>query len=116
MTKKQKKQYTTLAVVFVVVCLLVELVGMIPGIPFNGWTDVLNWFGMPQTAIAPEGELNVHFIDLGNADCILVRQGEHNMLIDAGERSSKDVVMDYLNRHHIDKLDLVKRGNMICLK
>ena len=61
MAKKQKKQYAPWVIAVVVVCLLIELVGVIPGIPFNGWTDVLNWFGMPQTAIAPEGELTVWY-------------------------------------------------------
>lgn len=107
MTKKQKKWYTTIGICFVVVCLLIELVGMIPGIPFNGWSDVLEFFGMSQNTIAPEGELEVHFIDVGNADCILVRQGEHNMLIDAGDIGDEDKIMDYLVRHGVEKFDLV---------
>ena len=107
MAKKQKKRYTTLAIVFVVACLLVELVGMIPGAPFNGWNDLLNWFGMPQTAIAPEGELYVHFVDLGNSDCILVRQGEHNMLIDAGDLGDEQEILSYLSRYGVETLDLV---------
>ena len=107
MAKKQKKQYAPWVIAVVVVCLLIELVGMIPGIPFNGWTDVLNWFGMPQTAIAPEGELNVHFIDLGNADCILVRQGEHNMLIDAGDLGDEQEILEYLHRYGVEDFDLV---------
>ena len=107
MARKQKKQYAALAVVFVVVCLLVELVGMIPGVPFNGWTDLLGWFGMTQTAIAPEGELHVHFIDLGNSDCIVVRQGEHNMLIDAGDLGDEQEILSYLHRYGVDSLDLV---------
>ena len=107
MAKKQKKQYAPWVIAVVVVCLLIELVGMIPGIPFNGWTDVLNWFGMPQTAIAPEGELTVHFIDLGNADCILVRQGEHNMLIDAGDLGDEQEILKYLHTYGVEKFDIV---------
>lgn len=107
MAKKQKKQYAPWVIAVVAVCLLIELVGMIPGIPFNGWTDVLNWFGMPQTAIAPEGELNVHFIDLGNADCILVRQGEHNMLIDAGDLGDEQEILEYLHNYGVEKFDIV---------
>lgn len=107
MSKKQKKQYAPWLIAVVVVCLLIELVGMIPGIPFKGWTDVLTWFGMPQTAVAPEGELHVHFIDLGNADCILVRQGEHTMLIDAGDLGDEQEILEYLHRFGVEKLDLV---------
>lgn len=107
LTKKQKKIYTTLAICFAVVCLLIEFIGMIPGVPFNGWSDVLTAFGMAPTYMAPEGELEVHFVDVGNADCILVRQGEHNMLIDAGNPGDEDEIVDYLSRHGVTKFDLV---------
>lgn len=106
-TKKQKKLYTTIAACFVVACLLIEVLGMIPGIPFNGWSDVLIAFGMSPSYMTPEGELQVHFIDLGNADCILVRQGEHNLLIDAGDVGDEKEIVDYLDRHGVKKLDLV---------
>ncbi len=104
---KETRKRLILAVCAVVICLLVTLLGKIPNISFNGWNDIYVFLNLAPDAVVPEGELQVHFIDVGNADCILVRQEDRNMLIDAGERSSKDVVMDYLNRHHIDKLDLV---------
>ena len=105
--KTQKKIYITIAVVLVLACLLIEVLGSIPGIPFNGWDDVFVALGMRPSAIAPEGELQVHFIDVENADCILVRQGEHNMLIDAGDIGDEDAILDYLNRQGVKKLDLV---------
>ena len=80
---------------------------MIPGIPFNGWNDVLSAFGMSPEYMTPEGELQVHFIDLGNADCILVQQGEHNLLIDAGDVGDEKEIIDYLNRRGVKRLDLV---------
>ena len=40
-TKKQKKIYIAIAAVFVLVCLLIEILGRIPGVPFNGWDDVV---------------------------------------------------------------------------
>lgn len=39
-TKQQKKLLYTLAAIAVVICLVVELIGMIPGVPFNGWSDI----------------------------------------------------------------------------
>lgn len=105
--KTQKKIYITIAVVLIVVCLLIEVLGRIPGIPFNGWDDVFVALGMRPSTIAPEGELQVHFIDVENADCILIRQGEHNMLIDAGDIGDEDAILDYLNRQGVEKFDLV---------
>lgn len=104
--KKKRVAYIATAV-FVVVCLLVELIGSIPGIPFNGWPDVFRMVGLSQGYVVPEGELEIHFLDVGNADCILIRQGEHHMLIDAGDASDYKYVVDYLDRHGVTKLDLV---------
>lgn len=107
MTRKQKRFYTTVATAIIIVSLLVELIGMIPGIPFNGWSDVFEYLGITQGAIAPEGELQVHYIDVGNADCILVCQGEHNLLIDAGDTTDEQEIMNYLDRYDIERFDMV---------
>lgn len=106
-TKTQKKIYITIAVVLILICLLIEVLGRIPGVPFNGWDDVFVALGMRPSTIAPEGELQVHFIDVENADCILVRQGEHNLLIDAGDIGDDQKILDYLNHQGVKKLDLV---------
>ena len=104
---KKKKLRIVLSVCFVVCCLLVELLGHIPGLSFDGWADIFSWVGLPQPKVIADDELQVHFIDVGNADCILVRQGSHNMLIDAGEHKHEEPLREYLKRHGIKKLDLV---------
>ncbi len=104
---KQKKIRLIITVCAVVLCLLIELLGRIPSLPFNGWSDVFAWFGMPQAQVIDEDELQVHFINVGNADCILVRQNDHNLLIDAGEVYHDEMLLDYFNRHGVEKLDLV---------
>lgn len=105
--KTQKKIILTIVAIFIVACLLIEVLGRIPGIPFNGWDDVFAALGMRPATIVPVGELQVHYIDVENADCILVRQGEHNLLIDAGDVGDDDKILDYLSRHNVEKLDLV---------
>ncbi|MDO4282279.1 MAG: ComEC/Rec2 family competence protein [Clostridia bacterium] len=54
-----------------------------------------------------EGELEIHFIDVGQADSILIIQGDHNMLIDAGTNDAAETVVDYLNSQGIEKFDYV---------
>lgn len=49
----------------------------------------------------------MHFLDVGNADCILVRQGDKTMLIDAGEADDQERIPKYLQQHGVQKLDLV---------
>jgi len=65
----------------------------------------------PQPPV--EGSLEVYFLDVGQADCILLRTGEHNMLIDAGvELKNGQVttaeinrILNYLKKYGITNLD-----------
>ncbi|AEB77445.1 MBL fold metallo-hydrolase [Clostridium botulinum C/D] len=53
------------------------------------------------------GILKVHYIDVGQADSILVQQDGHNMLIDAGNNEDDKLVVDYLKKQGVKKLDYV---------
>ncbi|WP_053955462.1 ComEC/Rec2 family competence protein [Inediibacterium massiliense] len=53
------------------------------------------------------GDLKVHFIDVGQADSILIQNEDHNMLIDAGNNGDGDLVVNYLKKQGIEKLDYV---------
>jgi beta-lactamase superfamily II metal-dependent hydrolase len=51
--------------------------------------------------------VEVHFIDVGQGDAILIEANDATMLIDAGENNKGKVVADYLESQHITKLDYV---------
>ncbi|KEH90633.1 ComEC/Rec2 family competence protein [Clostridium botulinum] len=51
--------------------------------------------------------LKVHYIDVGQADSILVQQDDHFMLIDAGNNEDDKLVIDYLQKQGVKKLDYV---------
>ncbi|WP_269205639.1 ComEC/Rec2 family competence protein [Clostridium botulinum] len=53
------------------------------------------------------GQLKVHYIDVGQADSILVEQDKHFMLIDAGNNEDDKLVVDYLQKQGVKKLDYV---------
>lgn len=55
----------------------------------------------------PMDGLYVHYIDVGQGDSELICCGGEYMLIDAGEPSASDAVLDYLNDHGIERLDYV---------
>ena len=66
-------------------------------------------FGKPAetTPPVPEGKLNIHFIDVGQADCtLLISEGEA-MLIDAGNRDDDALIIGYLDDLGIDKLKYI---------
>ncbi|MCL2199504.1 MAG: MBL fold metallo-hydrolase [Defluviitaleaceae bacterium] len=61
-----------------------------------------------DNAVMPvEGEIIVTFIDVGQGDSILVRDGNHAVLIDAGEHRARQAVIDYLNEAGITFIDYV---------
>lgn len=53
------------------------------------------------------GDLNVHFINVGQADSILIQQGSKSMLIDAGNNGDGKLVKNYLLQQGIKSLDYV---------
>ncbi len=104
-TKKEKRFLRIVSLLILLVCVVLELGNRFPQLGLPGWDSLK---GSPTIAEVPaEGELKVHFIDVGNADCTLVQQGENTLLIDAGERGDRDDILDYLNRHGVTDLDLV---------
>lgn len=53
------------------------------------------------------GELKVYFLDVGQADSILIRTDNHNMLIDAGNNEDGEKLVSYFNNLGITKFDYV---------
>ncbi len=60
-----------------------------------------------KDAVKPTDIMEVHFIDVGQGDAILVETGSSAMLIDAGENNKGTIVKEYLNNQQITKLDYV---------
>lgn len=54
-----------------------------------------------------KGELQIHFIDVGQADSILIQQGNASMLIDAGNNPDSSLVKNYISQQGITNLDYV---------
>ncbi|MEW6066021.1 beta-lactamase [Desulforamulus profundi] len=61
----------------------------------------------PEAPKIQPGILKVHFIDVGQADAILVQAGEENMLIDAGNNEDGEGVENYLKQQGVKKLSVV---------
>jgi beta-lactamase superfamily II metal-dependent hydrolase len=62
----------------------------------------------PQQPTQPSGTLKVHFLDVGQADSILVQfPSGQNLLIDGGNNDDGAAVVSYLKQHGVKRLDHV---------
>lgn len=61
----------------------------------------------PQPPEKPAANLKVHFIDVGQGDCILIEDGNSAMLIDAGNTQNGPDIVSYIKKLGISKLDFV---------
>lgn len=52
-------------------------------------------------------KMNVHFLDVGQADCILIESEDQYMLVDAGNNEDEELVLSYLNDLGIKRLEYV---------
>lgn len=54
-----------------------------------------------------DGILEVHYIDVGQGDCTLIKCGDKSMLIDAGDNDKGTLIQNYLQKQGISRLDYV---------
>ena len=54
-----------------------------------------------------QGELSVTYLDVGQGNAVVIRQGNQTMLIDGGPRESSSFVVSYMKQQGIQKLDYV---------
>lgn len=63
---------------------------------------------MDANFAASNGEvLEVHFIDVGQADSIFIKKGNQSMLIDAGNNKDGKLVVDYIKNQNVSTLNYV---------
>ena len=89
---KKRRRFWHAATVIIIALLYVILIE-------NGAVPVIS----QQTTQA--SDMEVHFIDVGQGDCTLVKCGDSAMLIDTGDDSQGTAVQNYLQKQGIKKLD-----------
>lgn len=101
-------------VAVVACCLLVVLSGCAglgvgpDGVPADGTPvdGTATPAGSAGIAPPPNGTLEVHVVDVGQADATLLRTDEETMLIDSGDwRDDGETVLEYLDARGVDRID-----------
>ncbi len=72
-------------------------------------SDIAAFIGLERRPeiILEQDEISVHFIDVGQGDCILIDTPEKDVLIDSGEAEYASRVIRYLHSYGITRLDHV---------
>ena len=68
---------------------------------------VFIFFLNPNNNTNCENKMIVHYIDVGQGDCILIQVNNKNLLIDSGPSSSRKDLLDYLEKLNIKKFDYI---------
>lgn len=82
---------------------IIAFVSIIMALALTSCTDESN----DGSFLPADGELAIHFIDVGQADCTLLISQDEAMLIDAGNRDDSQLILDYLDELNIDSLKYV---------
>ncbi|MFL0163708.1 ComEC/Rec2 family competence protein [Candidatus Clostridium helianthi] len=67
----------------------------------------LTKFNSNKASNADPNKMLVHYIDVGQGDCILVQVNNKNLLIDSGPKSDRRKLFNYLSGLDLNKLDYV---------
>lgn len=118
--KKKKKLalnwfYIVSASLLMSFCILVtmnEKIGLnIPFLPsWQELNEMVASYGSdspPKVHMTAEGDLQVHILDVGQADSILIIAPDKTVLIDAGENDMGDDIYKYLTAQGVKKIDIL---------
>lgn len=92
--------------VLAAVCVLITLGEVMEKPILPTWDEIFQMTGLREPDPL-DSEMQVHVIDVGNADALLIRNRGESLLIDAGEKGDGETVVNYLREHGVDKLDIV---------
>ncbi len=86
---------------FILMAIIIAVI-IVSGVVIGG--DPFYFLKENDDTVITNSPFSVHFIDVGQGDCTLIKTDKGNMLIDAGENGNESVVINYLNNQGIDSL------------
>ena len=94
MAKRRKKKAPSLLAVVIII---------IAAVFYSYFGDV--FFGGERMADVVDGTIELHVIDVGQADAILIRSEDGNILFDSGEENTAQELKAYLERAGITEIE-----------
>lgn len=88
-----------------VILFFVGVILVLTSIKENYWENISRKLNISSQIV--NSEMEVHFLNVGGADCAYIRCGNYRVLIDAADKEPTEFVCEYLNRFGVKKLDLV---------
>lgn len=106
MARRKSNKKVSLVTVIVVVLIALFKLYFVPEQPYE---DKVITPPPATTTITDttDGLLHIHYIDVGQADAILLTQNAASMLIDAGNNDDGELVVDYISQNGISTLAYV---------
>ena len=112
MGRRKKKKFSFVYVIFAVIVMLsAVIIDSNFGDSIHEYIESLEVYSLidldEDNTKAVEGSLVVDFIDVGQGDSILIRQGSHAMLIDGGTSESKQDLLSFLESENVSSFDYI---------
>lgn len=109
--KKREKKILFKLIVFCLILIISYIIGLKETQNINNEQNnqeqVLNENLNENESNENQEKLQIHFIDVGQGDCTLIKYNNETMLIDAGNNEYGDLVVDYLKKQNINYLNYI---------
>ena len=111
--KRKRKQHplrvltSAIGALLLLLCCVVTLNDTMQAPFIPTWDELFVQFGLKEDVELPNTQLRMKVFDVGNADAILLQNGDRFALIDAGERDDGDELVSFFQRAGITRLDYV---------
>ncbi len=97
MAKRKRKPDKTKIVFYIIAVIAVIFAGM----------SRMDYANINSNLTLEEGNIAVHFVDVGQGNCTVIQSGNDGVLIDAGEREEAAVIVKFLEANGITNLKYV---------
>lgn len=104
----KKIKLTKKHIVSLLVTVVVLIASFLPTLNIKSiptWNEIYTNVGLKDEVSTNKSPLSVHYIDVGQGDCTLIKSKDFIMLIDSGESYNSRKILNYLKMQKVDTID-----------